>query len=93
MAIIVGKAESILICLVTVAPQGFAPPVHDAGAVAGMMIGFGASTVVLVAGSSLAFAVAGLLALLAVVVTYFTPLRRYNLNEPPADERPAVAAK
>ena len=51
------------------------------------------STVVLVAGSSLAFAVAGLLALLAVVVTYFTPLRRYNLNEPPADERPALAAK
>jgi len=26
MAIIVGKAELILICLVTVAPQGFAPP-------------------------------------------------------------------
>jgi len=51
------------------------------------------STVVLVASSSLAFAVAGLLALVAVVVTYFTPLRRYNLNEPPADERPAVAAK
>jgi len=51
------------------------------------------STVVLVAGSSLAFAVAGLLALVAVVVTYFTPLRRYNLNEPPADERPGLAAK
>ena len=51
------------------------------------------STIVVVASTSVAFAVAGALALLAVVVTYFTPLRRYNLNEPPVDERAAQAAK
>lgn len=42
--------------------------------------------VVAVASSSAAFAVAGAAALLSVAVTYFTPLRSYNLNEPPADE-------
>jgi predicted MFS family arabinose efflux permease len=51
------------------------------------------SFVVLAASSSVAFAVAGASALLAVVVTYFTPIRRYNLNEPSADERDAEAAK
>ena len=34
----------------------------------------------------IAFAVAGASALLAVAVTYFTPLRDYNLNEPPDSE-------
>jgi predicted MFS family arabinose efflux permease len=42
--------------------------------------------IVAVASSSAAFAVAGAAALLSVAVTYFTPLRSYNLNEPPADE-------
>jgi predicted MFS family arabinose efflux permease len=51
------------------------------------------STVVLVASSAVAFAVAGALALLGVVVAYFTPLRRYNLNEPVPEERAAEAAK
>jgi predicted MFS family arabinose efflux permease len=45
------------------------------------------SFVVVAASSSVAFGVAGASALLAVAVTYFTPLRNYNLNEPPADER------
>jgi predicted MFS family arabinose efflux permease len=40
------------------------------------------SFVVAVASSSVAFAVAGASALVAVAVTYFTPLRHYNLNEP-----------
>src|SRR6267142_1711635 len=40
------------------------------------------SFVVAIASSSTAFAVAGASALLAVAVTYFTPLRDYNLNEP-----------
>jgi hypothetical protein len=44
------------------------------------------SFVVAVASSSTAFAVAGASALLAVAVTYFTPLRLYNLNEPPVSE-------
>src|SRR6058998_2324517 len=44
------------------------------------------STVVLVASSSTAFAVAGISALVAVAVTYFTPLRGYNLNEPGSSE-------
>ena len=48
------------------------------------------SFVVLAASSSAAFAVAGASALLAVAVTYFTPLRRYNLNEPAPDERGAA---
>jgi predicted MFS family arabinose efflux permease len=52
------------------------------------------SAVVVWASSSVAFGVAGALALLSVAVTYFTPLRRYNLNEPPPDEEPlAEAAK
>jgi len=38
--------------------------------------------VVAIASSSTAFAVAGASALVAVAVTYFTPLREYNLNEP-----------
>jgi predicted MFS family arabinose efflux permease len=49
------------------------------------------SYVVLVTSTSAAFAVAGALALVAVVVTYFTPLRRYNLNEPAVEV--AQAAK
>ena len=40
------------------------------------------SFIVAIASSSAAFAVAGASALLAVAVTYFTPLRDYNLNEP-----------
>src|SRR5438445_8785035 len=40
------------------------------------------SFVVAIASSSTAFAVAGASALVAVAVTYFTPLREYNLNEP-----------
>src|SRR5437899_2453098 len=48
------------------------------------------SFVVLAASSSAAFAVAGASALLAVAGTYFTPLRRYNLNEPTPDERGAA---
>jgi hypothetical protein len=40
------------------------------------------SFVVAIASSSAAFAVAGASALVAVAVTYFTPLREYNLNEP-----------
>jgi hypothetical protein len=40
------------------------------------------SFIVAIASSSVAFAVAGAAALLAVGVTYFTPLRGYNLNEP-----------
>ena len=47
------------------------------------------SFVVAVASSSAAFAVAGASALIAVAVTYFTPLRRYNLNEPAADDADA----
>jgi predicted MFS family arabinose efflux permease len=43
------------------------------------------SFVVAIASSSVAFAVAGASALLAVAVTYFTPLREYNLNEPAPD--------
>src|SRR5437762_13276095 len=50
------------------------------------------SAVVVAFSSSAAFAVAGLLAILGVAVTYFTPLRRYNLNEPPAEEAPSLAA-
>jgi hypothetical protein len=49
--------------------------------------------VVAVASSSAAFAVAGAAALLAVAVTYFTPLRGYNLNEPPGDEVSEQAAE
>ena len=44
------------------------------------------SFVVAIASSSAAFAVAGASALLAVAVTYFTPLRAYNLNEPQNSE-------
>src|SRR5437867_1528270 len=44
------------------------------------------SLVVAIASSSAAFAVAGASALLAVAVTYFTPLRAYNLNEPQDSE-------
>ena len=44
------------------------------------------SFVVAIASSSAAFAVAGASALLAVAVTYLTPLRDYNLNEPPDSE-------
>jgi predicted MFS family arabinose efflux permease len=44
------------------------------------------SFVVAVASSSAAFGVAGACALLAVAVTYFTPLRHYNLNEPVPDQ-------
>ena len=51
------------------------------------------STIVVFASTSVAFAVAGALALTAVVVTYFTPLRRYNLNEPGTEPAEAVAAK
>src|SRR6266550_3398251 len=51
------------------------------------------SFVVEVASSSTAFAVAGASALLAVAVTYLTPLRSYNLNEPPTDEVVEQAAK
>jgi predicted MFS family arabinose efflux permease len=51
------------------------------------------SFVVVAASSSAAFAVAGAAAILAVAVTYFTPLRSYNLNEPPADGRAEQAAK
>jgi predicted MFS family arabinose efflux permease len=51
------------------------------------------SAVVIATSSSVAFAVAGVLALVAVGATYFTPLRRYNLNEPAVEERPALAAK
>ena len=40
------------------------------------------SFVVAITSSSAAFAVAGASALVAVAVTYFTPLRAYNLNEP-----------
>jgi predicted MFS family arabinose efflux permease len=50
------------------------------------------SAVVIAFSSSVAFAVAGLLAVLAVVVTSFTPLRAYNLNEPPAEEPAELAA-
>ena len=49
------------------------------------------SAIVVWASSAAAFAVAGALALLAVAVTYFTPLRRYNLNEVPPDEIPVEA--
>src|SRR5437016_13021550 len=45
------------------------------------------SFVVAIASSSTAFAVAGASALVAVAVTYFTPLRDYNLNEPQSPER------
>ena len=48
------------------------------------------SFVVAIASSSAAFAVAGASALLAVAVTYFTPLRDYNLNEPGDRERDLV---
>jgi hypothetical protein len=48
------------------------------------------SFVVAAASSQVAFAVAGATALLGVAVTYFTPLRRYNLNEP-ADGESALA--
>ena len=51
------------------------------------------SAVVVAFSSSVAFAVAGVLAILAVAVTSFTPLRRYNLNEPPAEEHAVLAAK
>ena len=44
------------------------------------------SFVVAIASSSTAFAVAGISALVAVAVTYFTPLREYNLNEPGSSE-------
>jgi len=44
------------------------------------------SFVVAIASSSTAFAVAGISALVAVAVTYFTPLREYNLNEPGSGE-------
>ena len=44
------------------------------------------SFVVAIASSSTAFAVAGVSALVAVAVTYFTPLREYNLNEPSDSE-------
>jgi uncharacterized membrane protein YqjE len=37
--------------------------------------------------------VLGLLALVAVAVTYFTPLRRYNLTETSPEERAVLAAK
>ena len=50
------------------------------------------SFVVAAASSSAAFAVAGAAAILAAGVTYFTPLRSYNLNEPPADGRGEQAA-
>jgi predicted MFS family arabinose efflux permease len=49
--------------------------------------------IVAVASSSAAFTVAGAAALLSVAVTYFTPLRGYNLNEPTADEVVDQAAK
>src|SRR5438067_1639003 len=45
------------------------------------------SFVVAIASSSTAFAVAGISALVAVAVTYFTPLREYNLNEPGSREK------
>jgi len=45
------------------------------------------SFVVAIASSSTAFAVAGASALVAVAVTYFKPLREYNLNEPGDSER------
>src|SRR6266576_3651797 len=48
------------------------------------------SFIVAIASSSAAFAVAGASALLAVAVTYFTPLRDYNLNEPHDREDDAV---
>jgi predicted MFS family arabinose efflux permease len=48
------------------------------------------SFVVAIASSSTAFAVAGASALIAVVVTYFTPLREYNLNEPQDRENALV---
>ncbi|HEV8536261.1 MAG TPA: MFS transporter [Candidatus Limnocylindria bacterium] len=51
------------------------------------------SFVVAAAGSSAAFAVAGATAILAAAATYFTPLRSYNLNEPPASEEVEQAAK
>src|SRR5437868_7670696 len=44
------------------------------------------SFVVAIASSSTAFAVAGISALVAVAVTYFTPLREYNLNDPGSGE-------
>jgi hypothetical protein len=50
------------------------------------------SFVVAAASSSAAFAVAGAAAILAAAVTYFTPLRSYNLNEPPADGSEEQAA-
>ena len=51
------------------------------------------SAIVVWTNSATAFAVAGASALLAVAVTYFTPLRDYNLNEPTPDERVDQAAK
>jgi hypothetical protein len=48
------------------------------------------SFVVAIASSSAGFAVAGASALLAVAVTYFTPLRAYNLNEPGDGENALV---
>ena len=51
------------------------------------------SFVVVAASSSVAFAVAGAAGLLGVVATYFTPLRKYNLNEPEANEPAAEAAE
>lgn len=50
------------------------------------------SFVVAIASSSAAFAVAGATAILAAVVTYFTPLRHYNMNEPRTDEPVEQAA-
>jgi predicted MFS family arabinose efflux permease len=44
------------------------------------------SAIVVWTSSATAFAVAGAFALAAVAMTYFTPLRRYNLNEPPPEE-------
>ena len=48
------------------------------------------SFVVAAASSSVAFGVAGASALVAVAVTYFTPLRHYNLNEPEETARTLV---